>query len=310
MIVFKNHKDIDKEKWDKCIQQSQLPLVYALSWFLDIVSPSWNALIIEENTNYIAVFPLTEKKKYGISYLAQPPFCQQLGLFHLNNKPIEIDSFIELIHAKYRHFDISLNEKNCIKGTPSTRPNLTLNLHPEYPQLAANYSTNRKRDLRKSQKAGCIIKETEDIEVFIDFFTREKGLDINTLPLDAYQILSPIYLAGQKSSATKLLFAYNKNMQLISVALFLISDDRIIFLLGTANSEGRSLGVTTSIFDQIIQQNSTKNRVLDFEGSSIEGVAKFYKSLGGKEKKYISLKGNSFFWSTLIPRIAKLIQRR
>lgn len=311
MIVFEKHTDIDKEKWDTCIQHSQFPITYAFSWYLDIVSPNWNALIIKEHNKYLAVFPLTEKKKYGISYLAQPPFCQQLGLFYLKEKQVEIEPFISLIEKKYRHHDIALNEKNSLKNTTKkTRPNLVLHLNTNYEHLYSNYSTNRKRDLKKAKNAGCIIQESQDIEIFIDFFIKEKGLDINTLPLETYQILVPIFKTGQKHSATKLFFAYNQNMQLISVALFLIRKDRMIFLLGTSNSAGRSIGVMTSIFDQLIQQNCTKSTVLDFEGSSIEGVAKFYKSLGGKEKKYISLKGNSFLWGTILPLLAKLILRR
>ena len=77
-IKYLKHNQIDKQKWDSAIENAENGLVYALSWYLDIVSPNWDALVVGD---YEQVMPVTHKRKYGIKYLIQPPFCQQLGFF-------------------------------------------------------------------------------------------------------------------------------------------------------------------------------------------------------------------------------------
>ena len=44
------------------------------------------------------------------------------------------------------------------------------------------------------------------------------------------------------------------------------------------------------LIDHIIRQEAGKNTILDFEGSKIEGVARFYKGFGAKNHPYFILK--------------------
>lgn len=310
MIVKLKHQDIDKQKWDSCIEQSQFPIAYAYSWYLDCVSPNWAALVIEEAEKYIAVFPLTERKKMGITYLAQPFFCQQLGLFHLKERETNIVPFIEYINKNYAHHEISINESNtCYEITETERTNLLLDLSPSYELLFSGFNNNRKRDFKKANQSGYYVKKSDQMSAFITFFIEQKGIDLKDLKTDDYQLLNKIFDASKIHQANKLYFVTGENNEIISACLFVETDNRIIFLLGTSNPEGKQKGVMTFIFNHIIKENCNKNKVLDFEGSNLEGVANFYKSLGGKQKKYISLKGNSFLWGILAPRIARLIQR-
>ena len=55
MIRFFENKDINKQNWDKCLEQSGSAKIYAYSWYLDIVSPNWKALIQDD---YTSIFPL------------------------------------------------------------------------------------------------------------------------------------------------------------------------------------------------------------------------------------------------------------
>ena len=94
-IKHLQHKDIDYARWDECITQSHNQLTYAHSWYLDIVSPNWEALVTE---NYEYIMPLPVKRKYGIPYLVQPIFVQQLGVFSKHDIPKHIiELFIKQI---------------------------------------------------------------------------------------------------------------------------------------------------------------------------------------------------------------------
>ena len=71
-----SHKSIDKEKWDQVISAANNGLIYAKSWYLDIVSPNWEALVSDD---YNFVFPIPIKRKYKLPYIVQPPLAQQIG---------------------------------------------------------------------------------------------------------------------------------------------------------------------------------------------------------------------------------------
>ena len=75
MIKIKHLKyyEIDKSKWDNIVSCSDFSLPYFFSWYLDVVSPGWEALIAED---YSYIMPLTVKIKCGIKYVIQPPFTQ------------------------------------------------------------------------------------------------------------------------------------------------------------------------------------------------------------------------------------------
>jgi len=66
-IKYLKHNQIDKQKWDSAIENAQNGLAYALSWYLDIVSPNWDALIFGD---YEMVMPLIHKKKYTFHILS------------------------------------------------------------------------------------------------------------------------------------------------------------------------------------------------------------------------------------------------
>ncbi|MBT5428083.1 MAG: hypothetical protein HOK84_17895, partial [Bacteroidetes bacterium] len=54
-IYHLKHKDIDKSRWDTTITRSINGNIYGYSWYLDAVSPDWEALI---NLDYSIVLPL------------------------------------------------------------------------------------------------------------------------------------------------------------------------------------------------------------------------------------------------------------
>jgi hypothetical protein len=81
MISYLTNNQIDKNRWDECIGQAVNGLVYAWSWYLDIVHPGWEALVEIECDKYLSVMPITSKRKMLVNYVCQPFFVQQLGVF-------------------------------------------------------------------------------------------------------------------------------------------------------------------------------------------------------------------------------------
>ena len=103
MIQYIENKNINFKKWDACIASSFNRLIYGFSWYLDVVCDDWDALVLND---YEGVFPLPKRKKWGIDYIYQPFFCQQLGVF--SKKKIEIDLFLNYIPKKFKYLELNV----------------------------------------------------------------------------------------------------------------------------------------------------------------------------------------------------------
>ena len=72
MIIYLQNHEIDYDRWDSCVSSSDNRLIYAFSWYLDLVCRDWDALVYND---YQAVFPLPKRRKWSIEYIYQPFFC-------------------------------------------------------------------------------------------------------------------------------------------------------------------------------------------------------------------------------------------
>jgi hypothetical protein len=61
-ILRLKHTEIDKQRWDKAIENSSFPSIYALSWYLDVVSPNWQALVSEDYSVCVSAYGKTKTK--------------------------------------------------------------------------------------------------------------------------------------------------------------------------------------------------------------------------------------------------------
>ena len=236
MIRYLRHKEIDREKWDRCIEQSVNGIVYARSWYLDIVSPGWEAL--EEN-DYQSVFPLTGASKMGIRYLRQPFFTQQLGLF--STGPLSMDSvtaFLRAIPAKFRFAEIHLNSFNTLdKGLfrGGFRKNHELELVLPYSSLAAKYSQNTSRNIRKAVEAGVTVKRTIDPEELIRLFRGNFGGKEGKLGYRDYLTITQLITHSLRKSSGIIMGSSAGEGSLDAAAFFLRDKSRFIFLFSASD---------------------------------------------------------------------------
>ncbi len=293
MITYIRHNDIDKDKWDACISESPNGIVYAYSWYLDLVSPGWEALIEKD---YESVFPLTKNKKYGIEYLFPPFFTQQLGLFSKNKITLEkLNDFLKSIPEKFRFVEINLNSKN-IFDTPgfTLTKNLThhLNLNHPYQNIYKNYNENLKRNLKKATKFDQQIIQDADPKIIIKLFRKNKGRSISTLKDKNYKTLLKIIYTGHKDTFVKV-YGVSAQKHLIAGAFFVESNGKAIFIFSGANKEAKEKLAVPLLLDAFIKDHSGKNLTLDFEGSNDFNLARFYKSFGAEEIVYLQIKKNN-----------------
>lgn len=280
-ITHLRNKTIDFKRWDEAIAQSNNQLTYAFSWYLNVVSPDWEALVSE---NYGYVMPLPVKSRYKIPYLVQPVLSQQLGVFSKNEITESIvEEFIKEI--PYFSYELNLNERNFFSKA-EIFPNYILELNREYKQLVSDFSKNTQRNIEKASKLKLTIQKNLDPETYISFyFSVDKHFLSPQQP-----VLEKLIKKGISENALKLYGVYSHEKILIAALCLLESGNRIIYLMPISNNDGKNSYAMFSLIDFLIRENANTNKVIDFEGSRIEGVARLYKSFGAKYHPYFILK--------------------
>ena len=271
-----------------------------MSWYLDLVCPGWECLVEDD---YTAVLPLTANKKYGIWYLFQPHFAQQLGIFA--NAKIEksiVEKFLTTIPAKFRFIEICINTENSegiaekeISGfSLKKNSNYELDLNKTYDELYKNYSDNTKRNIRKGIASNASVAFRKiGISELIKLFKRNKGKEFSNLKNDYYQLLTSLIEAFTKKKLVKIVGAFKENGKLCGGAVFIIYKKRALFLFSATDEEAKKSRTMFFLIDKFISEHAESLAILDFEGSNNSNLARFYKSFGAKEYVYLHLKKNN-----------------
>ena len=277
MIKLYANNEIDKRKWDSCVADSQNGLIYAYAWYLDIVSPNWSALIKED---YKAIFPLPIKKKLGISYISQPLFTQKLGLFSVNNLE-DVKSFLKAIPKKV--WIRSLQIHNQLDNA-KTKDNFELDISDDVEEVRKKYSQNVKRNLKKTVQHDLQIKKCES-SALIQLFKENKGKEVAELNSKAYSTLLELLDKIQQKEKGNCLGVY-KEGKLISAAFFTNCLKKSVFLFSASNKTAKEIGTNHFLIDTYIENFKKDSLILDFEGSMIPSLARFYASFGAEKKCY------------------------
>lgn len=278
--LFKN-KQIDKQKWDNCLEQSDSAKIYAYSWYLDIVAPNWKALIQDD---YKAVFPLPIKKRLGISYISQPLFTQQLGLFSSENS-VNFDDYLSQIPKKIWLRSLQ-SHNNSTYAT--TKNNFELDISADIEKIREKYSQNTKRNIKKAREQQLIITGCST-ESLIQLFKANKGKEVKEMNEKNYSILSNLLDKIQEKQKGNC-YGIFKDGELISSAFFSNCFKRSIYLFAASNTYAKKIGANHLLIDTYIEKYKQDSLILDFEGSMIPSLARFYASFGAAKKPYYIIK--------------------
>lgn len=290
-IQYVPYKEIDKKKWDICIENADNGLIYAYSFYLDNMAKHWDALVLG---NYEAVMPLTWNKKYGIHYLYQPFLTAQLGVFGDKIFEKKCGDFIQAIPLKFKFIDISLNSGH-ISSIPSgynlIRLNHILDLNKPYSELYNNYRENIQRNIKKALQSGCSVQKDFDVEKVIELAIQQMKSQGNdeTANIKQFRKLYE-YLHIRKMAITYGIFSLQN--ELMASCVYFFSHNRAYYILVGNHPNSKSTGASHALIDAFIKDNTGKNMILDFEGSDIPGLALFYTSFGAVEEVYPTIKIN------------------
>lgn len=287
MIKYIKRKDLDVTKYDECIESSLQCRVYAFSWYLDIVADNWDVLVLN---NYEAVMPIPWNSKFGLKYISQPFFCQQLNIYSLEVLKVEVlKDFFNHIPKWFLLIDINLGFK--IDNPILKKQNFTLSISTEYAFLYQNYRKDRKKSLRKAAQGNLKYEDYDSKEKLIHLY--KDVFDYLNMPEKYFNTINKVmeYCLAKNIGFTRNIVL---NEELLCSGFFLKHNYRIYYLFAASSKKGKQYGATTYLLDSVIKEYSETNYILDFEGSSIPSIASFYKSFGSDLNHYYNYKSNVF----------------
>ncbi len=292
MIRLISKEEIDRDKWDYVINNSYNSLVYAYSWYLDFICDKWVAVI---SNDYEVVMPFFIRKKMLISYIYMPFFTQKIGFFSKTEPNEKIkEQLIKALPSKYRIVNISLIDASLNRMANYEivkKLNFELNLSSTYQDIYKNYSTNLKRNLKKKDKLK--ITEHGSLDLFMNLRKKVmQSTNIKDVDFKNFILLTKFAIDNNKA---KSYFSYN-NGELVAIVIFLFGNKKIV-VVPASNQLGRKTNSISKIIDKFILEHSNTNYILDFAGSSIPSIAKFYQKFGTHKTYYYHLKKQTFIQS-------------
>ncbi len=278
-------KHINDEKWNACIDRnSELP--YALTWYLDCVAENWSALVLRD---YEAVFPIVWKKKFAITVVYNPFFCQQLGVFTDNDHPMFDATCLRFLQRKFLYSDVNLHYNSIAESSKlfSIRQNFVLPLNQEYEKIKEGYSKNTQRNLTKTKLHHVYTAPFTDAYLFAGYYEKYSAVGIKGYARKHTIALEQLIKESVKRGMGKMVAAYSvEGNPPVALAFFLRYKNRIFNLAPITFKESRETGAMSFILDELIREHSNSDVVLDFEGSSVESIGRFYRGFGAKSQNF------------------------
>ena len=288
-VIHLKQKNIDKQKWDLCIENSIHGIAYAYSWYLDAVFQNWSALVLGD---YESVFPLTIQSKLGFKYFFTPIFAMQFGVFSKHEMTDELQLlFYNSLPKGIKMYDFSVNSSNSFHPKYfhiKSKECQVVYLNKSYAEIASHYSNNLKRNLNKAIKTKLTIKYSESTEDVISLFQQNRGKNIKDIKHNHYNVLNTLILNGIEKNKIKIIECYDER-EIIAAGFFTFCNNRIIYHKGGTNNKGKKYGAMHLIVDFIIQTHQNSDWILDFGGSSIPSVKQFNRNFSKDQYIYLQL---------------------
>jgi hypothetical protein len=287
---------VDDAKWNLTISQAVNSLPYAYTWYLDALCSRWVAVVVGD---YEFVMPLPIGRKWGLLYVYQPLFCQQLGVFYRRHSDAMIELLLNTALKKFVFVNLNVNYDNAItkqmRGL-GKKKNLILQLNSKHSEIQKGYSDNTLRNIKKGQKAGLVfeVSDTKSQEDFADFYVTHtavkddkfKARHIESLKLLVHQFII--------NSCGKLFLAKDADGNICAGVIVIESGQRIIHLLPAADDYARQNGGMHYLVDAVLKNYEGSEKTYDFEGSSVDSIARFYEGFGATNQPFYVLSKSPF----------------
>lgn len=265
--------EIDTKKWDFTVQKLEL-CPYLYSRYLDATtSMLWHALVWGD---YERVLPFYSQKKWKlIPYVFMPLFLQQIDTTILTEKQkSEAINFF-----KKNFFRIDIRTSTPLISNALEKFNYELSLDKTYYEIYNNYNSLLKKNLLKFKE---ISIEKTDFEIEYLHFYFDNPFFNKSINNNRDYIFNFLIQLGDSAQYYKATY----ENEIIAILITYKTNEREFLIIPISTAIGKKYQAMSFLIDYVIQNSTSK--IIDFEGSSIPNIAKFYEQFGAKKTIYYS----------------------
>ncbi|MBR3578640.1 MAG: GNAT family N-acetyltransferase [Bacteroidales bacterium] len=292
MIRFYRHEEIDRTRWDACVEASPAATLFASFDFLSVANPEWAALVEDD---YTAVMPLPWRSKFGMKYVYNPFYFSRLGIFSAEAVTCKkVAEFLQAVPKSFVSIDMNLNESVPDEASvPNGHLKVShrLDLNQPYEVICKGYGSNHKRNIKAARAFGLVINESiyaEDVITLYRGSRRGSGKNVRMQDGD-YDIFLEVCELARQRGLTDVWGVRDSDGILLAGAVFLRDYDRVWFWASGREEERADRKAMFFLMDEYIRQHAQQPLVLDFNGSSTESVARFYAGFGSQRYTFPAL---------------------
>lgn len=269
---------INRERWQQMLSEGQVYEIAGDAELLDILHPSWEALIYGD---YEAALVVPVRRKV-IRYAYNPLFVRQCGVYGPKaGDPAVVKSLLEFLHRRIPLIRIVLQLQVSPENLPGTFAPRT---YQAAVISALTYTENTSRDLKKATKAGLTIKNIP-VQDMVAVYCAYISNKMEEAGEEEYRMLEKGYSYLVTKGWGRSVAAVDGNGTICAVGMFSFFDGTITYLNGAVTDTGKNLGASKFLIDRVVHEEAGSFTQIDFGGSNIEGVARFYRSMGGTDRR-------------------------
>ena len=271
--------------WDKVS-------LYSQPWFMQAVAPGkgfYAKISLENQPEKSAFFPFCGQKLGWKWRLFQPSFCQRFQAFTIQTQEVDEifwNAWFEFLEKKtwtgHWPFEISISgsDLSLFPERLSKKTNYIFPLLDTLDEMLTKWSKSRKNKLNQTSQLQVQSLDNEAFLSEIQAFSNDG--ESNWRPSEKeIKLLHQIHLSGKALSYRVVL-----ENEAISLVLLVDWGNRLHYLLGISNATGLKYEAVAFFFKNLMVMQKESNKVIDFEGSSLPGVASFFRSMGAEEELY------------------------
>ncbi len=295
MIIYLKNDEIDRVLWDNCIKNSAVTKPYPYSWYLDIMSPGWEALVDDD---YDSVFPVPSQTRFGVQYAVTPAFIQQLGAFSPDKPAADvIVEFLDFMPEIYKLTDLCVGQKVEYQGYKVLmKPHFQLNLSPDYESLYQVYTPECRKIISDSGSMTYELSDNITPEELVRLCLSHKRANISGVKQADYDRLTELINYSVSNGKGRITGVREEGGGLL-YGLFLIKiPGSITMILEAATQESVERHINYFVTDEIIKRNASTQTILNFAPPINKTAAMLSHPFGGKFIPYYRIYRNRLFW--------------
>jgi hypothetical protein len=299
MIVYLKNGEIERDQWDNCIKNSTGAKPYAYSWYLDNISPGWEALVDDD---YDSVFPVPCSVRFGVQYVSTPLFLQQLGAFSPDkNSSSVIVEFLDYMPGIFKMIDLCIGQNIDYPGYKVTeKSNFELNLAAPYEKLWEKFSPECRRNISNTAKRNYELTGNVSPEELTELCIENKVPDSKGVKLHDYERLKNLMNYCITNKKGRIIGVRGTKRRLV-YGVFIVQTPNYITILIAANTMASfEKHIGYSIINEIIKEYASNDTILDFAGTSYQSSVSVGQSFGGPKVPYYRIHRNRLFWPVRI----------